>query len=781
MSYQGLTTQEVNKRVALGKVNMMGEDSTQSVKEIIKANVFTYFNGIFALLSLLLIIAGSFKNLTFLAVVVANTLIGIVQQLRSKKILDELSLLDVTKYKVIRDQKEATISSDQLVQDDLLILGSGQQIPADGVVVAGNAAVNESLLTGEPDEVEKKTGDDLKSGSFVVSGECMAKLTRVGEQSYAARLTRKAKEVKERPAEMVRDIERIIKVTGLLIIPVGFALVFQSMVINHNHFQDAVVSMVSAVVGMIPEGMYLLVTVALALSAARLARKQVLLHDMHSIETLARVDVLCVDKTGTITKDEMEVDTLVAPVGIDRVDRDLLCRYVQTIPDTNITMQALRNYCGTGTKLIATQILPFSSKNKYSQIQTTDHTYRLGAPEYLLQESDLSANQNLIHGYAGRGERVLALTCDGTPVLFVVIKNNIRENAPEIFSYFADRGVDIKVISGDNPVTVARIAQLAGIKDAQRYVDATTLKTDRDYAEALKKYTVFGRVKPEQKKRIVTVLRGQKKKVAMTGDGVNDILAMKEADCSIAMGGGSDATRQAAQVVLLDSDFSHMKDIVGEGRRDVNNITRSATLFLYKNIFSFLLAVFSIINSFTYPLQPNQVSLISMFNIGIPAFLLALENNEEKQGSSFIKTTLFRAMPAALTSFFSIAFMVLFGKLFHISEVDIATASTYLLAVIGFMILWKISKPENIYHIFVIIICIVGMILCAAQFHTIFDLNAISLKCTALCGVFAIAEITVMNTFTWIFDQAGNLKINIQEKKALRQKRKDLRHRKNNK
>ncbi len=777
MSYQGLTTQEVNKRVALGKVNMIGEDSTQSVKEIIKANVFTYFNGIFALLSILLIIAGSFKNLTFLVVVLANTLIGIVQQLRSKKILDELSLLDVTKYTVIRDQKKTTIPSDQLVQDDLVVLGSGQQIPADGVVVAGSVAVNESLLTGEPDEVEKKAGADLKSGSFVVSGECMAKLTRVGDQSYAARLTRKAKEVKERPAEMVRDIERIIKFTGLLIIPIGFALVFQSMVINHNHFQDAVVSMVSAVVGMIPEGMYLLVTVALALSAARLARRQVLLHDMHSIETLARVDVLCVDKTGTITKDEMEVNTLLAPVGVDRVDRDLLCRYVQTIPDTNITMQALRDYCGTSTKLIATQILPFSSKNKYSQIQTVDHTYRLGAPEYLLGGSDLSVNQNIINEYAGKGERVLALTCDGAPVLFVVMKNNIRENAPEIFAYFADRGVDIKVISGDNPVTVSRIAQLAGIKDAHRYVDATTLKADRDYAEALKKYTVFGRVKPEQKKKIVTVLREQKKKVAMTGDGVNDILAMKEADCSIAMGGGSDATRQAAQVVLLDSDFSHMKDIVGEGRRDVNNITRSATLFLYKNIFSLLLAIFSIINSFTYPLQPNQVSLISMFNIGIPAFLLALENNEEKQESSFIKTTLFRAMPAALTSFFSIAFMVLFGKLFSISEVDVATASTYLLAVIGFMILWKISKPENIYHIFVIIICIVGMILCAAQFHTIFDLNAISLKCGALCGVFAIAEITVMNTFTWIFDQAGNLKVNFYKKKTLKEKRKGLRHR----
>ncbi len=777
MNYTGLTTEEVNKRVAAGKVNLVEDDSAQSVKEIIRGNVFTYFNAIFAILGLLLIIAGSFKNLTFLIVVVANTLIGIFQQLRSKAILDKLSLLDVTQYTVIRDRKRQVIPSDRLVQDDLVILKGGQQIPADGVVVSGSITVNESLLTGEADEIEKRPGDALKSGSFVIVGESGAKLTRVGNDSYAARLTRKAKEVKERPAEMVRDIERIIRITAVLILPVGIALIFQSMVINHNQFSDAVVSMVSAVVGMIPEGMYLLVTVALALSAARLAGKKVLLHDMHSIETLARVDVLCVDKTGTITTEEMEVEELFAPSGVDRTDKDLLCRYVQTITDTNSTMQALRDFCGSSARLDAVRILPFSSKNKYSEIETPGHVYRLGAPEYVMDRMIYLDNQDLLQVYTGKGDRVLALTCDGSPVVFVAIRNNIRDNATETFTYFAQRGVEIKVISGDNPLTVSRIARQAGIQNADRYVDATSLKTPKDYADALRKYTVFGRVKPEQKKNIVNTLRAQKKKVAMTGDGVNDILAMKEADCSIAMGGGSDATRQAAQVVLLDSDFSRMKDIVGEGRRDVNNITRSATLFLYKNIFSFLLAVFSIINSFTYPLQPNQVSLISMFNIGIPAFLLALEPNEDKQEKSFIRTTIFRAMPAALTSFFSIAFMVLFGKLFNISEADVATASTYLLAVIGFMILWNISKPANLYHIIVFGLCILGMGLCAALFRNMFDIQSISLKCGALCGVFAIAEITVMRTFSWLFEKAGDLKVNLQEKKVLRQKRKVLRHR----
>jgi len=473
----------------------------------------------------------------------------------------------------------------------------------------------------------------------------------------------------------------------------------------------------------------------------------------------------------------MEVEELIAPSGVNRADKDLLCRYVQTITDTNSTMKALRDFCGTSAGLNAVRILPFSSKNKYSEIETHDHVYRLGAPEYVMDRMIYMDNQDLLQVYTGKGDRVLALTRDGNPVAFVAIRNNIRDNARETFSYFAQRGVEIKVISGDNPLTVSRIAQQAGDKNADKYVDATGLKTPKDYADALRKYTVFGRVKPEQKKNIVDTLRAQKKKVAMTGDGVNDILAMKEADCSIAMGEGSDATRQAAQVVLLDSDFSRMKDIVGEGRRDVNNITRSATLFLYKNIFSFLLAVFSIINSFTYPLQPNQVSLISMFNIGIPAFLLALEPNEEKQEKSFIRTTIFRAMPAALTSFFSIAFMVLFGKLFNISEADVATASTYLLAVIGFMILWSISKPANLYHIIVFVLCISGMVLCAFMFRNMFDIQSISLKCGALCGVFAIAEITVMRTFTWLFEKAGDLKINLQEKKVLRQKRKALRHR----
>lgn len=743
----GLTQAEVEARKAAGKSNRVEDNSTMTVKGILISNIFTYFNGIFALLTILLISVGAWRNLTFLPVIIANTVIGIVQQLRAKSVLDKLSLLDVSEYTVIRGGVETKIPSDDLVEGDFILLTSGQQIPADGEVISGELAANESLLTGESDEITKVPGSELKSGSFVVSGNAVARLLRVGAESYASRLTAQAKETKEAQAEMIRDIERVILVCGILIIPVGIALVVQAFFFNHEPIEVAISSMVGAVIGMIPEGMYLLATIALTLSAARLALKKVLLHDMRSIETLARVDVLCVDKTGTITTEQMNVDEIFDEFNDPNVQ--LLADYIHCVPDNNSTMQALRDYVKTAgvsdsKSFIATAVTPFTSKLKYSEVETADHTYRLGAPEYLLSEEEIAEQRESIELRTREGKRVIALTCDGEAVLFVALTNEIRESAVDTFAYFKRRGVEVKVISGDNPVTVSQVATQAGIANADQYCDATTLESRSDILSAVQKYTVFGRVKPEQKREMVIALKALGKKVAMTGDGVNDILAMKKADCSIAMGGGSDAARQAAQVVLLDSDFSHMEQIVSEGRRDVNNITRSATLFLYKNIFSLLLAIFAIVNSFTYPLQPNQVSLISLFNIGMPAFLLALEPNEGKQEGRFILRTLKRALPASLTSFFSIAALVLFGQLFEISSEDISTASTYLLAVVGFMILWQISHPFNWYHAAVYAACIIGLLFSASQLKFIFALNSISLKAAALCAIFAIAEISVM-------------------------------------
>ena len=748
----GLTSSEVAARAKQGKTNQLPNTSSKSVASIIIGNVFTYFNAIFAVLAVLVISAGSYKQLTFLPVVVANAIIGIVQQLRAKKVLDGLALLDVSSYTAIRDGHDVTVSSNELVLDDLVRLESGQQIPADAVVVMGEASVNESLLTGEEDEIQKRADDELRSGSFVVAGTLVARLTHVGTDSYASRLTAKAKEVKDRQSEMVQDIERIILVAGILVLPIGGLMYWQATAQNGMTYPDAIVSMVGAVTGMIPEGLYLLVTIALALSAMRLAQHKVLFHDMRSMETLARVDVLCVDKTGTITTDSMSVREVFGPSDQNEESLDAakttLARYVCTTDDNNVTMEALRAYCVSQTPFLDGEVTPFSSKLKYSAIRTGEHVYRLGAPEFLLTPSTLDLNGNALEQRTRAGMRVLALV-EGEeehtqPLLFVALQNEIRQNAPSTFAEFARQEVQIKVISGDNPLTVSKVAQQAGIADAERFVDATTLVTQEQLDAAAMEYTVFGRVRPEQKKQLVSALQTRGLKVAMTGDGVNDILAMKEADCSIAMGGGSDAARQAAQVVLLDSDFSHMRQIVGEGRRNINNITRSATLFLYKNIFSLSLALFTLFGAFIYPLAPNQVSLISMFNIGLPAFLLAFEPNEKKQEGRFIVEVLLRSLPAALTSFVAIAFMMIFANLFDISQTDVGTASTYLLSVVGFLILMGLIKPPNRYRIMVLFLCIAGFVAGCGFFWKLFDIYNMSSRAWVLCVVFAFAEVGVM-------------------------------------
>lgn len=753
----GLSTQEVKAREAQGKVNVTPSKSDKTVAGIVVSNVFTYFNGIFCLLAVLLILSGSFKNLSFLPVIIANTIIGIVQQLRSKRVLDELALLDVTQYTVLRDGKRGEVASDKLVLDDLVCLEEGQQIPADAVVVQGMASVNESLLTGEADEIEKREGDELMSGSFLVGGSVIARLTKVGKDSYAAQLTAQAKATKERQSEMVHDIERIILVAGILIVPVGGMLYWQATTQNGMDFTHAVPSMVGAVIGMIPEGLYLLATIAFALSAMRLAKQMVLLHDMRSIETLARVDVLCVDKTGTITSDEMQVRELFAPVPEETVDenaRMLLSSYVCTMLDNNATMNALRAYLDEAVPFECDEVTPFSSKLKYSQVRMGNETLRLGAPEFLLAAEQLEENRTLLDARAGAGMRVLAFVRerDGEvyPLLFASLENEVRENAVQTFAEFARQGVTVKVISGDNPLTVSRVAGEAGIEHADQYVDASQLTTPGSICEAVELYTVFGRVKPEQKKELVLALQAAGHKVAMTGDGVNDILAMKEADCSIAMGGGSDAARQAAQVVLLDSDFSHMRQIVSEGRRDINNITRSATLFLYKNIFSLSLALFSIFGAFVYPLSPNQVSLISMFNIGLPAFLLALEPNEKRQEGRFLTEVLLRSLPAALTSFIAIADTMLFANLFDVTQTDVATASTYLLSVVGFLILMGLIQPPNWYRIGVLLLCIVGFVACCGFLWQLFDVYDMSTRAWVLCGVFAFAEVGVLQILSML-------------------------------
>ncbi len=752
----GLTSEEVRQRVAAGKVNVTETSTGKTEGQIVRDNICTYFNAIFAVLAVLLIISGNYNDLTFIAVIVINTAIGIIQQISSKRTIDKLTLLTVSDYEAVRDGAKSKVKADRLVQDDVLFLSSGQQIPADAVVLSGNAHVNESLLTGEADEIEKKKGDTLLSGSFVVSGKCLARLTKVGAESYAARLSAKARSAGEKQSEMVRSIDAIIKVAGILIIPVGAILFAQSMLANGNTFSVSIRSAVGAVIGMIPEGLYLLLTVALAMSAAKLAAQHVMLHDMRSMEALARVDVICVDKTGTITDAAMKV-TEVFGVGSGSTSdyEGALKAYMAAVPDNNATAEALRAYYSEkvfSTRFNPIKVVPFDSKNKYSEIQASDGTYRLGAPEYVADPASLEAEKERLENLKNQGTRVMAFAKDGKAVLFIAIENHIRENAPGTFEFFKNQGVTVKVISGDNPETVSKIAQRAKIAHAESFIDMSGIQPGSvELHEAAEKYTVFGRVTPEQKKALVKAIRAGGKKVAMTGDGVNDILAMKEADCSIAMGSGCEAAANAAQVVLMDSDFFHMKEIVSEGRRDINNLTRSATLFLYKNLFSLFLAIFSIINFISYPLTPAQISLISAFNIGIPAFFLAFEENTKKQKDHFIRTVLLKSMPAALTSFLAIAALVIFSQTFGISNEDMSTASTFLLAIVGFMILVEISHPLNRYRMTVIIGCIAGLIVAALLLPDFFALKAVSTRCVMLFVVFALAEDTVMRWLTRLF------------------------------
>lgn len=778
----GLTDEEVRQRVEEGLTNRADISTDKTTKEIVVSNVFTYFNLIFLVITILLIMVGSFRNLTFLPIIIGNTVIGIVQEIRAKKTLEKMSLLNAPHADVIRNGSVKQISTEELVKDDVILLTAGKQICADAVVISGNIQVNESLLTGEADEVEKTEGSTLMSGSFVVSGECYARLEKVGNESYISKLSLEAKSMggKEQ-SEMIRSINLIVKWVGIVIIPIGLILFWQSHFVNGESITKSVTSTVAAIIGMIPEGLYLLTTVALALSTMKLARKKVLLHDMKSIETLARVDVLCVDKTGTITEPDMKLkeiflcknsgtDGTQTALTLDEL-KSLILDYANASVDNNATMLALKAYAAddltnntSALHRTAVSQQAFSSSLKYGSVTFSDGTYLLGAPEFIMHD-DFARIEEEIIPYADKGDRVLLFArYDGenvengingsvTPLGFVALANPIRENAVKTFEYFKSQGVSIKVISGDNPRTVSRIAIQAGIESAESFVDAATLDTEDKIADAVNKYTVFGRVTPKQKKQLVKALQAKGHTVAMTGDGVNDILAMKDADCSVAMASGSEAAAQAAQVVLLDSDFAHMPDVVYEGRRVVNNIQRSASLFLVKNIFSLLLSLFSVILMVTYPLEPAQVSLISMFTIGVPGFLLALEQNKDRIKGHFITNVMLKALPGGLTDVIAVGALVVCGEVFCISDASIGTIATLVLSVVGFMILFKISEPLNGMKYAVIIGNIAGLVFSGFFLKKLFALTDLSNICILLMIVFGFAAESLFRNLTLLVEK----------------------------
>ena len=701
----GLTDEQVKERIEAGQINADENPNTRTYKQIVRENTLTFFNFLNLVLLVLVLMVGSIKNAFFVCIIIINTLIGIAQEIRAKKTIDKLAILTAKKSIVIREGKKWTVPTEELVLDDLVCLKTGDQVPADAKILEGSLEVNESLLTGESDNLPKNQGDQLFSGSFVTAGEACCQIIHVGKDNYASQITSEAKEFKRHNSELRNSLNAILKVISIIIVPIGALLFYKQYYMVGVSFRDSIVSMVAGVLGMIPEGLVLLTSVALTLGALVLANKKTLVQELYCIETLARVDTLCLDKTGTITegsmcvervepctwktfqtedqeettssleekKDEVSEEILKEegaeqkeePVdqdalGIEEIE-EIMCSMMNELHDENATANALRKRFPAKASMKCHHVIPFSSDRKYSgAVFQEEGTYLMGAAQFLFLEENQKI-ADYVQKYAEEGLRVLVLAKspelsegaelpkDLKPIALLLLTDVIRQEAPDTLKFFDSQEVDLKVISGDDPVTVAAIARRAGLKNADKYVDATTLKTEEDIENAVAEYSVFGRVTPQQKKEMVQALKSQGHTVAMTGDGVNDVLALKEADCSIAMAQGSDAAKNIANVVLLDSNFASMPHIVNQGRRVVNNIRTAASMFLIKTMFSVMLSLLTICFGNAYPFEPIQMSLISACAVGIPTFLLAQENNYDKIDHTFLRHVFLNAFPAAIT------------------------------------------------------------------------------------------------------------------------------------
>ena len=722
---RGLTRAQAKERLENGYGNIKPTSAEKTIGQIFKDNIFTYLNLVLTLLALCIILVGSYRNLIFMPIVLINTTIGIIQELRSKRALSKLSFLTAPHAIVIRDGERVTVQADEAVLDDIAIFSAGHQIYADAIVVSGECHVNEALVTGEADEITKVPGDTLLSGSFVVSGECAARLDRVGRDSFVAQLTLEAKKTRGKlSVGMVSALKRLVQVIGILIIPVGIAMFVQQYRQPVMTIVSATTATVGALVSMIPDGLYLLVSMALTVSVLRLARRRTLVQERNCVETLARVDVLCVDKTGTITETRMEVKgaELLCPDRYNSEDINMIMAdYAGNMSADNETMIAVQDYFNSPARRRARMQVPFSSATKYSSVSFhEDESYLLGAPERILQ-GRYERYKPEIEKYSSQGYRVLLLAhYDGDitakldcnrilPLSLILLSNKVRAEAPGTFRFFEEQGVKIIVISGDNPITVSQISKEAGIAGAEKFIDAAELTTDRQIKRAVGEYVVFGRVTPDQKRKLVRALKAAGHTVAMTGDGVNDVLALKDANCSIAMASGSEVASQVSDIVLLDSDFSAMPAVVMEGRRVINNIERSAALFITRNMFSFLFATIMTIGfAFPFPLEPSQSTLFNVMLIGIPSFVLAMEPNKNIVRGKFIVNVLRNALPAGLTDFFALVALVLIGSARGISVYEIQTMSLIVIAFVGFQMLYKISRPLNTLRIALIAFLIVG-------------------------------------------------------------------------
>ncbi len=780
----GLTQEQVQAQIEAGNVNINENPNTRTYKQIILENTLTFFNFINAVLLVLVLVVGSYKNAAFVGIIVINTVIGIIQEIRAKKTLDKLAILTASMSVVVRDGQEVKIPTEELVLGDVVLLQSGDQIPADAVVQEGDLEVNESLLTGEADTLVKNTGDDLFSGSFVTSGQAYCQVIHVGKENYAAKITGEAKEFRRHHSELRDSLNKILKVVGIIILPLGIALFYKQFYWAHNSFRDSIVSTVAAVLGMIPEGLVLLTSVALTLGTMRLAKEKTLVQELFCIETLARVDTLCLDKTGTITEGSMCVEQVI-PLKVEENVGDIMGNLMGVLEDNNATFQALREYFPGRREYLLDHVIPFSSERKYSGgCFKEEGTYLLGAVQFLFpQKEKLDGDlEKQCMEYARQGYRVLVLAHSPEkneqaelppglePLAMLLLTDVIRKEAADTFAFFKEQGVDLKVISGDDPVTVAAIAKKAGLDTADRYIDAATLMDAESMKKAVGEYSVFGRVTPQQKKEMVLALQENGHTVAMTGDGVNDVLALKEADCSVAMASGSEAAKNIANVVLLDSNFASMPHIVDQGRKVINNIRTAASMFLIKTFFSVCLSLLTIFFGDAYPFEPIQMSLISACAVGIPTFLLAQESNFQKVDNTFLRHVFMNALPTAFTITLCVfGIMLVCQDVYHSDEM-LSTACVLVTGWSYMAALRTVYQPLNTFRKVVI----TGMQILFFGGALIFQklLNFKGLEFGMIILVFFLMTVSP-GIIEFLTSMLNRLRVSIEEKRAGRQAEKE--------
>lgn len=736
----GLTTKEIKERIEKDLVNYDTSVKTKSIKMIICNNLFTLFNIINLVLALAICFVNSHKNLLFLGVVICNTLISTVQEIRAKRTIDKLSVLSATKAKVVRNKKEQTIDINEIVLDDIIKYQSGNQVITDIVIRKGKCEVNESFITGEAEPVTKKEGDTILSGSFLISGNIIGQVTHIGKDNYVATISSEAKYIKKVKSEIMQSLNTIIKVISIVIIPVGFLLLNNQLTLPDATLKQAVVNTVAALVGMIPEGLVLLTSTVFAISVVRLSKYHVLVQELYCIETLARVDTLCLDKTGTITEGNMEVVDIINLNGTKEEQTDILnaiCTYTE---DTNYTIEALKKHFKTKSNKQIIDIIPFSSEKKYSGIICEEGEYLIGAPEFLIDQNQLKKELNEY----SNGNRLLLLVhkknMQTIPLSLILIRDKMRKDAKETLNFFKQEGVNIKIISGDNINTVLTLAKRAGLENPKA-IDMSTVK-EEEIPNISEQYNIFGRVLPKQKKLLIEALKKNGHTVAMTGDGVNDVLALKEADCSIALSNGSDAARNVSQLVLLKDHFNAMPKIVAEGRRSINNLERSASLFLTKTTYATILALIFIFIEEQYPFMPIQLTLTSAVTIGVPSFILALQPNKNKIKGKFINNVMSLAVPGGLTIVTVIMLNVLLSRFSPITEYQTTTIAVLVTAYTGFLLVYKLSKPLNLLRTIMIISLIIAFLAQLIFLKNLYSLAYFNIHMLIISGILmAIATI----------------------------------------